>query len=293
MNRPDPPDELVRASSEAGGITVWAMVGTGLVAEATSRHGTSPTASVALGRALMGAVLLAAGAKHGETVQLQFRGAGPLGSIVAIADGEGRVRGYATNPSAHPPPRDGQLDLPGAIGRGVLAVVRQRPGWRRPYNGIVPLTSCTVAQDIAHYLANSEQAQTAVALGVFLRGTEVEAAGGFFVHALPGATPEEIELAEANVRGFPGPGELVRSGHGAGAIAKRLLTGLGGGVLGHSHPAFYCPCERERALRTLALLGEGELRQSAKMGETLEVRCEFCGERYELTADRVLEELHL
>lgn len=281
------PDELVRATSDSGGIAVWAIVGTRLVSSTAERHRASPTASVALGRALMGAVLLAAGAKHDETVQLQFRGSGPLGTLVAIADALGRVRGYASNPSAHPKLRRGRLDVRSAIGRGVLAVVRHRPGWR-PYSGIVPLVAGTVAQDLAHYLARSEQAQTAVALGVFLDGAGVEAAGGFFVHALPGATRDDIEQAEANIDGFPGPGELVRSGLGASAIVERLLTDLGVHELERSQPTFYCPCGRDRALRTLSLLGEAELLECARRAERLEVRCEFCCETYQVAADEIL-----
>jgi molecular chaperone Hsp33 len=286
-------DELVRATSGSGGLAVWAIVGTDLVSEAARRHGTSPTASAALGRALMGAALLAAGAKNGETVQLQFRGSGPLGSMVAIADAAGRVRGYASNPSAHPPPRDGQLDLPAALGRGVLAVVRHRPGWH-PYSGIVPLTAGTVAQDIAQYLATSEQARTAVALGVYLGDERIEAAGGFFVHALPGASDDEIEQAEENVRGYPGPGEMVREGLDATAIAEHLLTGLAPRELERSQPRFDCPCGRERAVRTLLLLGEKDITGAARRKEVLEVRCEFCGERYRVDpveiADRLREE---
>ena len=282
------PDELVRTLSTGGGVAVRAMVGTALVAEASSRHATSPTASAALGRALMGAVLLGAGTKDGETVQLQLRGDGPLGSVAAIADSEGRVRGYASNPSAHPPPREGVLDVAAAVGRGVLAVVRNRPGWREPYRGIVPLVSGTVAQDIAHYLAQSEQTRSAVALGVFLHGGgEIEAAGGFFVDALPGAAPEEIDRLERNVRELRGPGELVRSGMDATDIALGLLAGLGTRPMQHSRPVFHCPCDRERVLRTIALLGREALRDDSGRDEPLEIRCEFCGVHYTVTSDEV------
>lgn len=281
-----PRDELVRTISEAGGIAVRAMVGTELVAEASARHHTSPAASAALGRTLMGAVLLATSTKSGETVQLQLRGDGPLGSITAISDGEGRVRGYASNPGAVVPPDDGRLDVGAAVGRGVLAVVRYGPRSREPYRGIVPLVAGTVAQDIAHYLAESEQIPSAVALGVFLTGDGgIDAAGGFFVQALPNAREDEVEQVEANVRGFPGPGELVREGVGADGIVDRLLTGLGSRERRRSRPAFHCACGRERVLRAVSLLGEEEIRSSAEGGENLEIRCEFCGERYDVTPD--------
>ncbi len=274
-------DELVRATSSAGGVVVWALVGTDLVAEAIRRHQTSPTAGAALGRALMGAVLLAAGSKHGETVQLQFRGSGPLGTLVAIADPEGGVRGYVANPSANPPAKNGRLDVGAAVGGGILAVVRHRPGFT-PYSGIVPLVSGTVALDLAHYLAKSEQTRTSVALGVFLDASGVEAAGGFLIHALPGASDEEIDQVEENVLGFSGPGELVREGLGAQDIIHRVLSDLGISILERTKPSFQCPCGRDRAIRTLSLLGEDELRTAAERGEVLEVRCEFCGEAYQL-----------
>ncbi len=281
-------DELVRAVSQDGGIAVRAMVGTGLVADAAARHRTSRTAGVALGRTLMGAVLLAAGTKHGETVQLHFHGNGPLGGVTAIADSDGNVRGYATHPAAELPPVDGTLDVAGAVGQGVLSVVRSRPDWREPYRGVVPIETGTVAQDIASYLSRSEQQRAAVALGVFVGGDGgIESAAGFFVQALPGASDAAVERAIANVHRGPGPGELAREGHGADAIAELLLSGLGARELVRSRPEFRCPCGRDRVLRTIALLGRDELRGMSARGEALEIRCEFCGQHYTITADEL------
>lgn len=276
-----PADLLVRTVSERGGIAVRALVATRLVAEAASRHGTSPAASVALGRALMGAVLLAAGGKR-ETVQIELRGDGPLGQLVAIADAQGRVRGYASNPSARPPAVPGRQGVAAALGRrGTLAVVRSTAHGGRPYTGIVPLVAGTIAQDLAHYLAESEQIHSAVGLGVFLgaRG-EVTAAGGYLVQALPGADEEEIARAEENVRSLPGPGELVREGCDADAIAVRLQGALGCRERHASAPRFHCGCRRERVLRAVALLGRDDLSRAARAGETLEVCCRFCAARY-------------
>jgi molecular chaperone Hsp33 len=276
-------DQLVRTLSRRGGVAVRALVATGLVGEAARRHGTSPTASVALGRALMGAVLFASGGK-GETVQIELRGDGPLGAIVAISDAHGRVRGYVAHPSANPPARDGQLDVGGAVGEGTLAVVRSTGNGGQPYTGVVPLVAGTVAQDLAHYLAESEQIRSAVALGVFLDAQgEVAAAGGYLVQALPGADEEEIAHAEAHVRALPGPGELVREGQGADAIAQLLQGELGCRDRHASGPRFYCGCERERVLRAVALLGADDLTRAARDGETLEVCCRFCAKRYAVT----------
>lgn len=282
-----PPDRLVRTVSREGGIAVRAMVGTALVDEAVRRHGTAPAASVALGRALMGAVLMAASAKHGESVQLQLRGDGPLGTVFAIADAEGRGRGYASQPRAHVATRGGAIDVAGAVGRGVLVVVRERAGSAEPYSGIVPLVSGTVAQDLAHYLAESEQIHAAIALGVYLEPEGVASAGGFFAQALPGASEAEIEQVESNVRGFPGPGELVREGLDADAIVDRLLAGLGSRERQRSEPVFHCGCQRERVLRAVTLLGAAELSEVAAGDEPLDVSCRFCGERYRVSPDEI------
>lgn len=282
------PDALVRTVSQAGGIAVRAMVGTKLVAEAARRHHTSPTATAALGRALMGAVLLASSGKHGASVQLQFRGDGPLGTLLALADDEGRTRGSVSHPEAHPPVRGGELDVGGAVGSGTLTVVRQRGEGGAPYSGIVPLQTGTIAQDLAHYLAESEQHRSAVALGVFLEPDGgVEAAAGFLVHVLPGARDEEIDLTEANVRGFPGPGELVRAGLDADEIVDHVLAGLGSRERVSQTPVFHCPCDVDRVLRAVSLLEREELEQAVLEGEVLEIRCHFCAERYEVTPAQI------
>jgi molecular chaperone Hsp33 len=278
-------DLLVRTLTRSGGVSVRALVATRLCAEAARRHATSPTASAALGRALMGAVLLASGVKR-ETVQLELRGNGPLGAIVAIADPEGRARGYATHAQAEPPAREGRLDVAAAVGRGTLAVVRSTDDGAAPYTGIVPIVAGTIAQDLAHYLAESEQIRSAVALGVFLGATgEVMAAGGYLVQALPGADEAEIASAEAQVRALPGPGELVREGLGADAIATLLQGELGCRDRHASEPRFYCGCRKERVLRAVALLGREEIARSAAQGETLEVRCRFCAASYAVPPD--------
>jgi molecular chaperone Hsp33 len=235
----------------------------------------------------MGAILLAAGGKHGETVQMHFRGDGPLGPIVAIADPEGRARGYATHPEAHPPPIDGALDIAGAVGRGILSVVRERADGRAPYNGLVPIETGTIAQDLAHYLAESEQSGTAVALGVFLDQGDVDAAGGFFVHALPGASEEEINQVEENVRGYPGPGELVREGLDADEIADRLLIGLGSRERHYTEPFFHCGCDQGRVLRAVVALGREELDRACAAHETLDVHCRFCAAVYAIAPDEI------
>jgi molecular chaperone Hsp33 len=279
---------LVRTLSADGGLSVRALVATPLVADAVRRHQTAPTASAALGRALMGAVLIASSNKDGETLQLQFRGDGPLGQMTVIADASGHVRGYVQNPAAHLPPRGVKLDVGGALGKGILAVVRHHAAWRDPYTGIVPLVSGEVAEDLAHYLAESEQSPSALAAGVFVASDwSVQAAGGYLVSALPGADPGVLAALEVTVRSLPAPTDLVRSGASADDIIDALLRGIGSRGRERSEPRVACPCDAERIRRAVTLLGRDETRAIAQSGETLEVRCEFCAASYRLAPDEV------
>lgn len=281
-------DQLLRTVSQEGELAVRVLAATGLVAEACRRHGTAPTASAALGRSLMGAVLLAAGTDESETVQLQFRGDGELGQVTAIADGAGMVKGYVHNPAAHPPSRGRKLDVGRAVGTGVLAVVRYQPAWREPYSGIVPLVSGEIAEDIAHYLGKSEQTPSALALGVFVASDgAVEAAGGYLVQALPGASFPTLARLEATVRSLPSPTALLRAGDGPEEILATLLAGLGGREVHRSKPRFFCACSRDRIRQAVVLLGREETRSIFEAGEELEVRCEFCTTSYRLSPDEV------
>lgn len=285
---PAPGDILIRTVSGDGSIAVRAVVATGLVGEAAQRHGTSPTATAALGRTLMGAVLMAAEAGAEETLQIQLRGDGPLGAVTVIADSEGCVRGFVGDPGADLPSRAGKLDVGGAVGRGILAVVRNHPSWREPYSGLVPLASGEVAEDLARYLTQSEQKPSAVALGVYVGadGT-VEAAGGLLVHALPGARDESLALLEANVRRLPSPTEMLRAGLGADGMVDLVLEGMGSRERHQRAPCFFCRCSDERVRQAVTLLGRDEIREITALGEPLEVRCEFCAERYVVPADDV------
>jgi molecular chaperone Hsp33 len=274
-------DLLLRALSGDGTLGVRAVTAPGLVSEAVTRQGASALAGAALGRALLGSVLLAAGGKDGETVELRLRGDGPLRSVLAMADGLGRARGTIGNPRAELPLRDGQLDLEAGLGAGELAVTRLRPGLLRPYTGVVPIVSGGIAKDLTLYLTESEQTPSAVGLGVLhAEDGRVEAACGFLVQALPGASEESLARAERNVGALGSPAELLRAGATLPDLVARLLDGLGSRLLDQRMPVFHCGCDAGRALRAAALLGREDLDQAIAEGGPLDVRCDFCGDRY-------------
>jgi molecular chaperone Hsp33 len=270
-------DELIRTLSPDGHASVRVLAATQLARDAARRHRTSPTASVALARALMGGLLLASEAKDGERVQLQVRGDGPLGSILVTADAEGSVRGYVQHSSANPPLVGESLGLARAIGVGLLRVERNHPAWRQPYAGIVPLVTGELAQDLAHYLLESEQKPSALALGVYLGPEgEIEAAGGYLIQSLPGAPDSALAALEQRVAELAHPSELLRAGAGAEGLLRRLVGDVTSAPLARIAPRFHCPCGPRRVLRAVALLGRDELREIVEQEQSLEVRCAFC-----------------
>jgi molecular chaperone Hsp33 len=284
------PDELIRTISESGGIAVKAILASELVSEAVSLRSHAPTAANALGRAMMGALLIAVGSAaddaddaNVESVQLQFRGDGPLGSLTAIADSRAQVRGTVQRPEIEHTHPDGTPNLAGAIGFGPLNVVRHRPRWRSPYTGTVPLVSGEIAGDLTLYLTESEQTPSAMGLGVAF-GPQMEDVGacGFLVQALPDASDEELAQVEANVAGLPGLASLLEDSLDANMIVDRLLLGLGSRARHTRRPTFHCPCSRDRALRTLSLLDRSEIDQLIADRQGQEVVCDFCGRSYQI-----------
>ena len=291
------PAQLVRTLSEGGGVAARALIGSNLVADAMSLRPLAPTAANALGRALMGAVLIAVGPSAetddrgedgGESVQLQFRGDGPMGTVLAISDARGRVRGTVDQPTADLSLADGSPDVARAIGLGTLTVVRHKPGWREPYTGIVPLTSGEIAQDITLYLSESEQTPSAMGLGVAMANDEsAVVAAGFLLQMLPDASEDEAAQAEANVRRMPPLSDLALTGADGDEILDLLLAGLGSRTRTRSEPIFYCPCTRDRALATLQMLEESELQEMVGEGQSQEVRCHFCARAYTFSPQEI------
>lgn len=205
LRGPVPGDRIVRTMSANGEVSVRVMACTGLVAGATRLHRTTPVASAAFGRTLACSLLLASGKKDGETLQIEFRGDGPIRGITAIANGEGCVRGYLGDPRIDLPPNSaGKLDVGKAVGKGILAVVRNSKYAQQPYTGLVPIATGEIAEDVAVYLADSEQTPSALGVGVYVSETgQVTGAGGFLVQLLPGASEESIATVEQNVASLP------------------------------------------------------------------------------------------
>lgn len=279
-------DYITSAITSDGAIRVVAATTAELCNRAREIHNPSPTALAALGRVLTAAAMMGSMEKSTEnTVTLQFRGGGPVGNIIAAADGSGACRGSIDNPTADLPLNDkGKLDVGGAVGSdGYLCVVRDM-GLKEPYIGKVPLISGEIAEDLTYYYANSEQIPTAVALGVLVdTDISVRAAGGFILQVLPGATNADIDRVEAAVKKLTSVTELLDGGKTPEDMVKLLLDGCEIEFFENTTPRYRCDCSRERVDRALISMGREELTAMIEEDGKAEITCRFCDRVYNYT----------
>jgi len=270
---------LAIASKE--GVRGYAAATTGLVEEARRRHNTSPTATVALGRALTAAVLMSGLLKVGQRVALKWEGTGPLRKIVVEADAKGRVRGYVAEPAADLPLVYGEYDVPGAIGAaGLLTVVRDL---RLPElaEGIVHLVDSTLTGDLAYFLEQSDQVPSAIEIGVSLNDDgSVASAGGILIQPLPPFEPAVVERLKERLQEMPPVTVMLADGRKPESVLDEVFVGLDHKLLSKYPVRFECNCSREQTAALLASLGREELQGILETEGQAVVNCHFCREEY-------------
>ena len=272
-------DQLIRAISQDGLIKVSAVSTRDLTERARQIHKTLPVATAALGRLLAGASMMGNALKEeAASLTLQIKGGGPLGTLLAVSDHEGNVRGTVENPAVDSPLReDGKRDVGTAVGnQGTLTVIRDLR-MKEPYVGSVGLLWGEIAEDIALYFVESEQIPTACGLGVLVdRDQSVLSAGGYLVQLLPGAGEETAERLEASLRAAGPVTELLKADPDPEALLRAALPGLALEVLEKRPIAYRCDCSRERMERALISLGREELRAMIDEQGSAELTCRFC-----------------
>ena len=283
-------DELVRAITADGLVKAVAVTGRDLVERARGIHTLLPMATAALGRTLLAASMMGDMLKiDGASLTLQIKGGGPLGTVLAVSDNSGNVRGYVQDP--HVELREkapGKLDVGWAVGtEGSLTVIKDLC-MKEPYVGTVPLVSGEIAEDITSYFAESEQIPTACALGVLVDVDQsVQCAGGYLIQLLPGADDAAISAIEQGIARVGPVTEALRGGLSARELVEQVLSEFQLEVLSEEPVEYRCYCSRERVTRALISMGREELNSLIREQGRAELTCQFCDKVYHYTNEEL------
>ena len=284
-------DYIVRATAAGTQIRAFAATTRNLVEEARQAHNTSPVMTAALGR------LLTAGAMMGvmlkgekDLLTLQIRGEGPGRGLTVTADSRGRVKGYPLVADVILPANaQGKLDVSGALGPGVLSVIRDM-GLKEPYVGQTPLQTGEVAEDLTYYFAASEQVPSSVGLGVLMeRDNTVKQAGGFILQLMPFTEESVIGALEKKLAAMAPVTAMLEEGKSPEQILESVLGDLGVEFTDRMPVAFYCNCSKERVEKVLISLGKKELQELIDEGKAVELNCHFCNTDYTFTIEELKE----
>ena len=283
-------DKLVRAITADGLVQAVAVSTRELTERARNIQKSLPVATAALGRALAAASMMGNALKVPDaSLTLQLKGGGPLGTVLAVSDAAGNVRGYVQNPQVDLPLRpDGKLDVGGAVGsEGTLTVIKDL-GMKEPYIGSVGLLGGEIAEDLAAYFVESEQIPTACALGVLVdRDQSVRAAGGYIVQLLPGAGEDVIAKVEGGVMAAGPVTALLDESGDPAELLRRVLSDFEVEILEAAPVAYRCYCSRERVERALISMGKAELEDMLAQQGGCELGCQFCDTLYRFSAQEL------
>ena len=284
-------DYIVRATAANGQIRAFAANTKDVVETARKDHNTSPVATAALGRLLTGGAMMGIMMKGDKDVlTLQIKCSGPIGGLTVTSDSKGRVKGYVNHPEVMLPANaQGKLDVGGALGLGVLSVIKDL-GLKEPYVGQTELKTGEIGDDLTYYFASSEQVPSAVGLGVLMeKDNTVRQAGGFIVQLMPFAEESTIAKLEENVQKITSVTNLLEEGHTPESLLEKVLEGFDMEINEKVPTEFYCNCSRERVEKALISIGRKELNEMIQEGKSIEMNCHFCNKNYEFTVEELKE----
>lgn len=283
-------DRIVRAISSDGLVQAAAICSRDLTERARQIHKLLPVGTAALGRTLSAASLMGNALKGvGASLTLQIKGDGPLGTVLAVSDNLGNVRGYVTNPQVDIPLReDGKLDVGGAVGReGTITVIKDLH-MKEPYVGTIDLLGGEIAEDVAAYFVESEQIPTACGLGVLVdRDQSVKAAGGYLIQLLPGATEDTIVKVEGGIMAAGNVSAILDKDDDPEHMLRQVMSDFDLKILETCPVEYRCYCSRQRVERALISLGKDELRQILDEQGHCSMTCQFCDAVYDFSGDEL------
>ena len=284
-------DYIVRATAAEGQIRAFAITSKNLVEVAREDHGTSPVITAALGRLLSAAAMMGTmmkGEKDLLTIQIQC--GGPAQGLTVTADAAGNVKGFPKVPVVELPLNaKGKLDVGGALGLGVLSVIKDM-GLKEPYVGQIALQTGEIAEDLTYYFATSEQVPSAVGLGVLVeKDSSVRQAGGFIIQLMPFTPEDVVDRLEKKITEIDSVTQMLDRGLTPEQILEEILGDFGLEITDTTETRFHCDCSKERVSRALSTLSKKDLDSIIADGESIEVKCQFCNKAYEFTVDELKE----
>ena len=282
-------DQIVRVLAKGAPVKASAITAKVLVERARQIHRTLPVATAALGRSLMACSLLGNQLKEEGSVTLRIKGGGPLGTVTAVSDSGGNVRGYVQNPEVDLPLKGpAKLDVGSAVGReGTLTIIKDLR-MKEPYVGTVPLVSGEIAEDVTAYLAESEQIPSACALGVLVDTDQsVLCAGGYLIQLLPGADDAVISAVERGVAAVGPVTEALRGGMTALELLRQVLKDFELEILAEEPVEYRCYCSRDRVTAALVSMGREELAGLIEEQGRAELTCQFCDKVYDYSREEL------
>ncbi|MGI6070514.1 MAG: Hsp33 family molecular chaperone HslO [Blautia sp.] len=280
-------DYIVRATAADHQIRAFAATTRELVEFARNAHNTSPVATAALGRLLTGGAMMGVMMKgEKDILTLQIKGDGPLHGITVTADSKGNVKGYVDQPDVRIPANDrGKLDVAGAVGAGILNVIKDM-GLKEPYVGQTALQTGEIADDLTYYFATSEQVPSSVGLGVLMnRDNTVRQAGGFILQLMPFAEEKVIQALEERIAELTSVTAMLEEGLTPEGILEKLLGGLGLEINDTISTQFACNCSKERVEKALISIGRKDIQEMIRDGKDVELNCHFCNTNYTFTVE--------
>lgn len=282
-------DYIVRATAANSQIRAFAIIAKEMVEEARVDHNTSPVVTAALGRMLSGAAMMGVmmkGEKDLLTIQIQC--GGPVQGLTVTADAKGHVKGFPMVSDVELPLNDkGKLDVGGALGLGVMSVIKDL-GMKEPYVGQIALQTGEIAEDLTYYFATSEQVPSAVGLGVLVdKDSSVKQAGGFIIQLMPFTPDDVIDRLEKKITEIPSVTEMLEEGKTPEQILETILGEFGLEITDTIETGFCCDCSKERVSRAIATLSKKDLDDIINDGEAIEVKCQFCNKAYKFDVDEL------
>ncbi len=282
-------DKLIRGLSNNHNCRLFAIDSTELTEVARQKHGLWPTASASLGRLMAITLIMGAMNKTKDKITVNINGGGPIGTMMAVTNSDGKVKGFVGNPQVHYQYNDtGKLAVGVAVGKaGYLQIIRDM-GLKEPFVGNVPLQTGEIGDDFAYYFMVSEQVPSVVSLGVLVNDTnEILSAGGFVIQLLPEATEEDIVYIENKMKDFPTVSTLLHEGKTPEDMLKMLFDDVE--ILAEIPVSFECDCSREKMEEALLSVGQDELQDMIETDHGAEITCQFCSTRYTFDEDELKE----